>query len=151
MRFEIRSPRRQLYEVPSMTLTPDRTCRLKFPVVAEELIEYSGARHGECSLGGKTWKGKLSPPPMSESACPRTAKGRRGRWRRLFFYVGKFSSLWLSPTYYCSSLASLVPPHLPRNCRPSISPRLRRLEIIHKKSSLREYQSRSRKWLSEIL
>lgn len=40
-----------------MTLVPDRTCRLKFPVVAEELIEYSGARHGERSrrdLGSKT-------------------------------------------------------------------------------------------------
>lgn len=36
-------------EVSSMTLAPDRTCRLKFPVVAEELIEYSGARHGERS------------------------------------------------------------------------------------------------------
>lgn len=44
-------------EVSSMTLAPDRTCRLKFPVVAEELIEYSGARHGAAfssNLGGKT-------------------------------------------------------------------------------------------------
>lgn len=44
-------------EVSSMTLALDRTCRLKFPVVAEELIEYSGARHGAAfssNLGGKT-------------------------------------------------------------------------------------------------
>ncbi|TGZ31832.1 Uncharacterized protein DBV15_06907 [Temnothorax longispinosus] len=71
-------------EVSSMTLAPDRTCRLKFPVVAEELIEYSEARHGEHSRrtsAGKLWVsgGKLSPRPPSSSSKSRAGARPRGR------------------------------------------------------------------------
>jgi hypothetical protein len=71
-----------------MTLVPDRTCRLKFPVAAQKLIEYSAARHGEHSwrtLAGKLGpdEGKVSPSPR-KSACPR-AKQRdvATPWRQM--------------------------------------------------------------------
>ncbi|EGI64737.1 hypothetical protein G5I_06927 [Acromyrmex echinatior] len=69
----------------TLSLAPDRTSRLKFPVVAEELIEYSGARHGEHSRrtsAGKLWvsEGKLSlPPPSSSSSESRAGARPRGR------------------------------------------------------------------------
>ncbi|KYN34779.1 hypothetical protein ALC56_10747 [Trachymyrmex septentrionalis] len=67
----------------TLSLAPDRTCRLKFPVVAEELIEYSGARHEERSRrtsAGKLWvsEGKLSPPP-SLSSFGKAGARPRGR------------------------------------------------------------------------
>jgi len=71
-----------------MTLVPDGTCRLKFPVAAQELIEYSAARHGEHSWRTSTGKlgpgeGKVSPSPR-KSACPR-AKQRdvATLWRQM--------------------------------------------------------------------
>lgn len=47
-------------QVSSMTCAPDETCRLKFPVVAEKLIEYSGARHEERSRRTPTNRGNLA-------------------------------------------------------------------------------------------
>lgn len=130
-----------------MTLSPDRTCRLKFPVVAEELIEYSGARHGECSLGRENFRRHRHRKVRARERASRQMA--TSLFFFFFFTSENFRPRSVSPTYYCSSLASRLCLLIFLEIAVVASSRLRRLEIIHKKSSPREYQSRSRKRLPE--
>lgn len=123
-------------ELSSMTLAPDRTCRLKFPVVAEELIEYSGARHGAAfssNLGGKTldFGGKTFAAAIRRRHRKmRVRVWRKGvatsRQRANFSPLSRRKNfvLLVSPSYYCSS------------------PRLRLLKLFIKTGPPRECQSR---------
>jgi len=110
----------------TLSLAPDRTCRLKFPVVAEELIEYSGARHEERSRRtstGKLWvpEGKLSPPPpfssSSKSAYSRTMKKRHNA-----MVDGKFFSDLSIEKFHSPCFIHLL----------LLVPTIKTAEIIHK-------------------
>lgn len=103
-----------------MTLAPDRTCRLKFPVVAEELIEYSGARHGERSRrtsAGKLWvsEGKTFAAAVDVVVIGKCVSGSDEKASNdvaadgEFFFrslpAGKFCPPLVSSAYYYPSTA----------------------------------------------